>query len=245
MVRSLLVRGMIAGLLASLLAFAFARVVGEPQVEAAIAFEEQATHAMGGSHAHEMPELVSRDTQSGVGLFVGLGVFGAALGGLFALVFAFVHGRLGALGVRATSGLLALLGYIAIVLVPFFKYPPNPPAIGDPSTIGLRTALFFTMIGVSLAAMVVSVVAARRLGAQRDGWTVGLAAGAIFVVLATLAHALLPGINEVPAQFPATLLWQYRVAAFGIQAVLWAALGIVFAHLAGPVMAPGRRASRA
>ncbi|MFJ5383334.1 CbtA family protein [Cupriavidus sp. CER94] len=245
MVRRLLVRGMVAGFLASLLAFAFARVVGEPQVEAAIAFEEQATHAMGGSHAHEMPELVSRDTQSGIGLFVGLGVFGAALGGLFALVFAFVHGRLGALGVRATSGLLALLGYIAIVLVPFFKYPPNPPAIGDPSTIGLRTALFFTMIGVSLAAMVVSVVAARRLGAHRDGWTVSVAAGAIFVVLATLAHALLPGIDEVPAHFPATLLWQYRVAAFGIQAVLWAALGLLFARLADPVMAPGRRASRA
>ena len=245
MVRSLLVRGMIAGFLASLLAFAFARVVGEPQVEAAIAFEEQATHAMGGSHAHEMPELVSRETQAGAGLFIGLGVFGAALGGLFALVFAFVHGRmgaLGALGARGTSALLALLGYIAIVLVPFFKYPPNPPAIGDPSTIGLRTALFFTMIALSLAAMVVAVVAARRLAAHRDAWTVGLAAGAIFVVLGVLAHALLPEINEVPEHFPATLLWQYRVAAFGIQAVLWAALGIVFAHLAEPVMAPPRRA---
>ena len=233
---------MVAGFVASLLAFAFARVVGEPQVEAAIAFEEQATHAMGGSHAHEMPELVSRETQSGLGLFVGLGVFGAALGGLFALVFAFVHGRIGALGARATSALLAALGYIAIVLVPFFKYPPNPPAIGDPSTIGLRTALFFTMIGVSLAAMVVAVAVARRLAAQRDGWTTGLAAGATFVVLGVLAHALLPDINEVPEHFPATLLWQYRVAAFGIQAVLWAALGIVFAHLAAPVIAPRRRA---
>lgn len=245
MVRSLLVRGMIAGFLASLLAFAFARAVGEPQVEAAIAFEEHATHAMGGSHAHEMPELVSRQTQSGVGLFVGLGVFGGALGGLFALVFAFAHGRLGGLGVRATSGLLALLGYIAIVLVPFLKYPPNPPAIGDPSTIGLRTALFFTMIGVSLAAMVVAVVVARRLGAHRDGGARALVGGAVFVVLGALAHALLPAINEVPAHFPATLLWQYRVAAFGIQAVLWAALGIVFARLAEPVMAPRRRASRA
>jgi predicted cobalt transporter CbtA len=242
MVRSLLVRGMIAGFVASLLAFAFARVVGEPQVEAAIAFEEQAAHAMGGSHEHEMPELVSRETQAGAGLFIGLGVFGAALGGLFALVFAFVHGRMGALGARATSGLLALLGYIAIVLVPFFKYPPNPPAIGDPSTIGLRTALFFAMIAVSLAAMVVAVLAARRLAAHRDAWTMGLAAGAIFIVLGALAHVLLPDINEVPEHFPATLLWQYRVAAFGIQAVLWAALGIVFAHLAEPVMAPRRRA---
>lgn len=239
MVRSLLVRGMIAGLVASLLAFAFARVVGEPQVEAAIAFEDQAAHAMGGSHAHEMPELVSRDVQSGLGLFVGLGVFGSAVGGLFALVFAFAHGRLGALGARATSVLLAAMGYVAIVLLPFLKYPPNPPAVGDPSTIGLRTALFFTMIGASLLAMVVAVVASRRVVARfkiQDIWGRWLCAGAIFVVLGALVHAWLPEINEVPEHFPATLLWQYRVAAFGMQAVLWAALGLIFAHLAQPVM---------
>lgn len=238
MVRSLLVRGMLAGFLASLLAFGFARVVGEPQVEGAIAFEEQAAHAMGGSHAHEMPELVSRDVQAGAGLFVGVAVFGSALGGLFSLVFAFVYGRIGALGARTTSVLLALLGYVAIVLVPFLKYPPNPPAVGDPSTIGLRTALFFTMIGVSLAAMAVAVVAARRVFASRDAWTMWVGTGAIFVVLTVIVHALLPEINEVPDHFPATLLWQYRVAAFGMQAVLWAALGLIFARLVQPLMVP-------
>lgn len=238
MVRSLLVRGMLAGFLASLLAFGFARVVGEPQVEGAIAFEEQAAHAMGGSHAHEMPELVSRDVQAGPGLFVGVAVFGSALGGLFSLVFAFVYGRIGALGARTTSVLLALLGYVAIVLVPFLKYPPNPPAVGDPSTIGLRTALFFTMIGVSLAAMAVAVVAARRVFGSRDAWTMWVGTGAIFVVLTVIVHALLPEINEVPDHFPATLLWQYRVAAFGMQAVLWAALGLIFARLAQPLMVP-------
>lgn len=237
MVRSLLVRGMIAGFLASLLAFAFAKVVGEPQVEAAIAFEEQMTQAMGGSHAHEMPELVSRDVQSGLGLFVGLGVFGGAVGGLFALVFAFVYGRVGALGARATAMLLAALGYVAIVLVPFLKYPPNPPAIGDPSTIGLRTALFFTMIAVSLAAMAVAVVTARRLAARHGSWHAVVGASALFVLLALLAQALLPEINEVPDHFSAVLLWRFRMAAFGIQAVLWTVLGVAFASLAQPLLA--------
>ncbi len=168
MVRSLLVRGMLAGFLASVLAFGFAKMVGEPQVEAAIAVEEQMAEAMGGSHAHEMPELVSRDVQSGLGLLVGLGVFGSAVGGLFALGFAAVYGRVGAIGARATSLMLALLCYIAIVLVPFLKYPPNPPGVGDPSTIGMRTALFFTMIGLSLAAWLAGSCFVSARGAH--GW---------------------------------------------------------------------------
>ena len=40
MVRPLLVRGMIAGALAGVLAFAFAYAFGEPQVQAAINFED-------------------------------------------------------------------------------------------------------------------------------------------------------------------------------------------------------------
>ena len=40
MVRALLVRGMLAGALAGLLAFAFAWLFGEPQVNLAIGFEE-------------------------------------------------------------------------------------------------------------------------------------------------------------------------------------------------------------
>lgn len=237
MVRSLLVRGMLAGFLASVLAFGFAKMVGEPQVEAAIAVEEQMAEAMGGSHAHEMPELVSRDVQSGLGLLVGLGVFGSAVGGLFALGFAAVYGRVGAIGARATSLILALLGYIAIVLVPFLKYPPNPPGVGDPSTIGMRTALFFTMIGLSLAAMVIALVLARRFVLRVGAWRAWLGAGALFLVLTALAQALLPDINEIPGHFPAVLLWQYRVAAFGIQAVMWGALGLLFASLAQPLLA--------
>lgn len=237
MVRSLLVRGMLAGFLASVLAFGFAKMVGEPQVEAAIAVEEQMAEAMGGSHAHEMPELVSRNVQSGLGLLVGLGVFGSAVGGLFALGFAAVYGRVGAIGARATSLILALLGYIAIVLVPFLKYPPNPPGVGDPSTIGMRTALFFTMIGLSLAAMVIALVLARRFVLRVGAWRAWLGAGALFLVLTALAQALLPDINEIPGHFPAVLLWQYRVAAFGIQAVMWGALGLLFASLAQPLLA--------
>jgi len=136
MVGKLLLRGMLVGIVAGLLSFGFAKVFGEPSVARAIAFEAQMEAAKG-----ETPEaeLVSRDVQAGPGLLVGAVVYGAAIGGLFALVFAYAYGRVGSLGARETAALVALAGFIAVILVPFIKYPANPPSVGDPETIGKRT----------------------------------------------------------------------------------------------------------
>ena len=82
MARSLLVRGMLVGLLAGLLAFVFARLVGEPEVERAIAFETRMDQAKG--EAPE-PEMVSRGVQRSAGLLTGVAVYGTAIGGLFGL----------------------------------------------------------------------------------------------------------------------------------------------------------------
>jgi class 3 adenylate cyclase len=69
---------MLVGVLAGLLAFAFARTFSEPQIDWSIAFEEQAAE-----DADEAPELelVSRTTQAGIGLATGIVVYGAAVGG--------------------------------------------------------------------------------------------------------------------------------------------------------------------
>src|SRR5262245_5157272 len=135
-----LLRGMLAGIVAGLLAFGFARTFGEPQVDFAIAFEEQIAKAKG--EAPE-PEIVSRETQAGIGLLTAVTVFGAGIGGLFSLVFAYAYGRLSPFGVRETAALIAAAAFLTVFLVPGLKYPPNPPSIGDPETIKQRTELFF------------------------------------------------------------------------------------------------------
>jgi predicted cobalt transporter CbtA len=227
-IRTLLLRGMLVGIVAGLLAFAFARWIGEPQVERAIAFETSLDQASG--EAPE-PEMLSRKVQKSIGLLTGVVVYGAAIGGLFGLSFAFALGRINVTEPRALSVLLALLGFVAIVLVPQLKYPANPPAVGSPETIGTRTAAFFLLIAFSIAAMVLSLQVGRHLSRRYGAWNGHLLAACLYLVVVILVAHLVPEVDEVPANFPVTLMWRFRVAAFEIQAIMWATLGLLFGWL--------------
>lgn len=242
MVGRLLLRGMLVGALAGIFIFIFARIFGEPLVDWAIGFEEKAAQAAG--EAAE-PEIVSRATQAGLGLFTGAMIFATAVGGLFALVFAFVYGRIGALGARGTSALLAVGAFVAISLVPVLKYPANPPAVGNPETIGARTELFFIMIVASVVGLIVAVGFGRRLAARFGAWNGAILAGIGYIAFIALIQSLLPAINEVPEQFSAAVLWQFRIASLGMHAILWATLGLVFGAWAEHDLPPVRHRSTA
>lgn len=243
MVGRLLLRGMLVGIVAGLLSFAFLKVVGEPQVDRAIAFEARMdaakdkadeTLAKGmamPTHDHEV-ELVSRPVQAGLGLLTGVAVYSVAFGGLFALAFALVYGRAGGLGPRGTSAVLAVVGFVTLYGVPNLKYPANPPAVGDADSIGLRTGLYFGMILISLVGMVASGKLRLSVIERWGGWNAALIAGAFYIVAMVATALLLPGIDEVPEQFPASVLWQFRVASFGAQAIMWGSLGLLFGVLA-------------
>jgi hypothetical protein len=228
MTRSLLVRGMLVGLLAGLLAFVFARWVGEPEVERAIAIETSIDQSAGRSPE---PEMVSRKVQKSAGLLTGVVVYGTAIGGLFGLVFAFAYGRMGIFHPRMLSAVLAAMGFVAIVLIPTLKYPANPPSVGNPETIGVRTAAFFLLIVFSIAAMVLALQVGRRFSIRLGVWNSSLLAAALFLVIMAIVCHVFPIVDEIPAGFPVTLMWRFRVAALGIQAVMWATLGILFGWL--------------
>jgi predicted cobalt transporter CbtA len=226
---ALLVRGLIAGLFAGLLAGTFAYIVGEPKIDAAIAIEEA-----GHSHDHSAEEapLVSRDGQR-AGLFLATSLYGVALGGLFATGYTLLRRRFRTAGDSRVALGLAGLGYAGIVLVPFVKYPPNPPAVGDPDTITKRTVSYLLAIVLGLLAVWLAVWVARRVP-RRPEW-LPIAAGLLgFVAVVVAAYLVLPVINEVPEDFPATLLWRFRLASLGTQTVLWTVLGLGFAAALEP-----------
>jgi hypothetical protein len=257
MVRSLLIRGMLAGLLAGVLGFAFARQFGEPSVNTATAFESYVEYDL----HHEAPEeeLVSRPLQSSAGLGTGTLLYGVALGGMVALVFAAAYGRLGVLAARGTAALLGGLGFTAVYLVPFLKYPANPPSIGDPDTIQYRTAVYLVLILISIVAMVGAVMLQRRLVDRFDGWNATLIAAGAYIVVIGVCYLVFPGINEVPQQtlpsvadavtdtdvtFPPTVLWAFRISSLGLQVVMWTTIGLVFGALAHRQLEPGLQRAR-
>jgi Probable cobalt transporter subunit (CbtA) len=234
----LILYGLIIGVAAGLLAFGWARAFGEAPVESAIGFESAqneakaaAAVAAGQKAEEEEPEIFSRTVQSGIGLLTGLVVVGAGLGCLFAVLFAIANGRLGLLGPGPTSALLALLGLISVYVVPALKYPANPPSVGEPDTIKYRTALYFLMVAISIAATVGAAMMQRRLIGRKGPWNSTLAAMVLYLVVIGAAFLLLPAINEVPKSFPAVTLWDFRMASLGIQTVLWGSIGVLFGCL--------------
>jgi hypothetical protein len=234
MVRPLLIRGMLVGLVAGLLAFAFAYIFGEPQVQHAIDFEEQLARL---AHEPAEAELVSRGTQRTIGLLTGTTLVGIALGGTFSLVFAWAYGRIGALSARTTAAVLALGAYVTITLVPFTKYPANPPTIGNPATIGRRTVLFFAMIAITILTLVAAARIRRQLLARFGAWNASILAVGAFVAVIVVVQLVLPGVHETPKGFPADVLWRFRIASLGINATLWTTIGLGFGVAAERLLA--------
>ncbi|AQT73475.1 CbtA family protein [Streptomyces sp. fd1-xmd] len=233
--RTLLVRGMLAGLLAGAAAFLVAYLLGESEVDAAIAIEEAAA---GAGHGHGGEAPVSRALQATAGLATGVVLYGVALGGLAALIHCFALGRIGRLGPRATAALVTAGLFVTVTLVPFFKYPANPPAVGDPGTAARRTALYLLMIVLGMLLAAGAVMVGRRLAPKLGNGNASVAAGAAFVVLIGVSYAVLPGVDEVPAGFPAALIWDFRLASLAIQTTLWTTFGLAFGFLADRALVP-------
>jgi hypothetical protein len=233
---------MLVGVLAGLLAFVVAYVFGEPQVQRAIDFEE-ALAARSGVAADA--EVVSRGVQRTLGLLTGTVAVGVALGGMFSLVFAYAYGRIGVHGARLTAAVLALAAFATVTLIPFTKYPANPPTVGDPATIDKRTLLAFSMIAIAALALVAAVRVRTQVAERLGTWDATIVAGGVFVALIAVAQLILPAVHETPAGFPADVLYRFRLASLGINTTLWLTIGLGFGAAAERLLSTAPRRPRA
>ncbi|MDT0464958.1 CbtA family protein [Streptomyces gibsoniae] len=276
MEKRLILRGVIAGAVAGLLAFVFARIFAEPQIAKAIDYEsgrdaaqEALDKAAGIAPGAPDPDIFSRTIQANVGIGVGMVFFGIAMGALFAVAYAVCLGRVGNLRPRNLAMLVALGGFLGMYLVPFLKYPANPPAIGHPETIKDRGNLYLAMVVCSVVFLIGAVWLGKRLQPRFGNWNATLLAGAAYVVAIGIVMALLPQLGELSANvreyghhatetplpltdskgaivypgFPADVLFSFRFYSVAAQALLWASLGLVFAPMAERLLDPATRAS--
>ena len=218
--RRLIRDGVLAGLAGGLALALVLLLLGEESIGRAVALEQ------GGGDG-----TFSRGVQTVGGVLAAL-LWGTALGVVFAVVFAAVRRRLETRSDwRAAAGLAALC-FLTVNLVPFLKYPPNPPGVGDADSIGRRTALYMLMLAWSALAAAAAWSAGRRLGgrpASPEHLRVPTVVG-LYVAVVAVGLAGLPGSPDTVGA-PATLVWQFRLASLAGTAAFWAVSGVVFGWL--------------
>ena len=252
MEQKLVLRGLLAGALAGLLAFVFARIFVGPVIQSAVDYEggreaAQSTLEDTAGHQHgveEGAELFSRGVQQNLGAGLAQVVFGLAMGGVLAAVFCLAQRRASGVRTRVLALLAAGAGLLGVCLVPFVKYPANPPGIGLAGTIEARTSMYLLMVAISLAVLASAVWLGWKLVPRLGTWSACLVAGAAFVIVIGVAMAVLPSFEETPLPFqnvdgsvaypgfPAGVLADFRLYSIATQIVLWSALGLVFGVLA-------------
>ena len=215
----IILRGALSGVIAGILGFAFARVFAEPVIDKAIAYESRRddvlaalNKAAGRVVAPDGPEIFSRTIQSTIGIATGIIVFSAAMGALVAVAYLVLHGRF-RIRPRNLAWMIAGFGFLGVYLLPFVKYPANPPAIGHTFTITTRGQLYLSVVACSLILLGLAVCLARRLAPRFGLLGAVLIAAVAFLVVYGVVIGLLPSLGDLPGNVAASSQFGYARAA--------------------------------
>ncbi|MFD0746985.1 CbtA family protein [Phytohabitans flavus] len=230
MLRRAALAGLFAGVAASIVALA----VVEPQIDNALVIEE----ARSAGSTHEDP-VFGRSTQVVGGMIAAIAV-AVCLALVVGVVFARVRHRLPAATDFGRAALLAFLGFTTLALLPGLKYPANPPGVGDPETVTARTVQYLTLIAAAVAITWLAFLVHDRLAARP--WppayraAIGVAVAAVGYTALLMTWPATP--DSVPADIPAALLWDFRLASLAELAALWTVFGLSFGLLLTPRRVP-------
>ena len=142
-----LVSGAFAGLIHGTVNFA----IVEPYLDQAIGIENQNLFASG--EEEDTPEFWVeyegyRDWQKSGQILAGV-ILGMSIGSLFGIVFALSRKSLPGSNEIKKAVILAGIMWFTLYLIPFLKYPANPPTVGDGETVVLRAILYLSFIAIS------------------------------------------------------------------------------------------------
>ncbi len=244
--RTIVLAALILGIAAGLAGAVFHTVATEPRIEDAIDIEEaaaEADHAMAGEEPGDDGEdqvSVSRSDQRGAGLFLAYAATGAAFGLFLAVTSMSLRTTTGGPFRRVAVSGLVLAG--AITVAPWLKYPPNPPAVGDPDSVGERERLFVLL--VVLAALLLAGLAHLSARLRATGWTDHRRVAAVVaagLVTSALLFAALPASPD-PVPVPANLVWQFRLNSLTGNLLVWTlltiGLGVVWSEATSAARSP-------
>ncbi|GKS67002.1 membrane protein [Nitrosarchaeum sp.] len=126
-------------------------ILVEPYLDTAIGIENQ--HLFASGEEKDTPEFRAefdsyRYWQKGGQVLAGA-ILGTSIGALFGIVYAYSRSSLPGRTDLKKTFILAAIMWLTIYFIPFLKYPANPPTVGDPETVVLRSILYLSFIAIS------------------------------------------------------------------------------------------------
>ncbi len=221
----------IAGLIGGAVTAAFHSLLTERVIDKSIAVEKAMIVARGQA---PVPPVVDRATQR-KGLIVGFLMYGLTWGLFFGVLFHLTRPWQSPEWTGARSGVIvaSLTGW-SVAVLPFLKYPANPPGVGDPGTIAYRQGLYASFVVLSVAGTALSLALHRFLGLQGRAplrkrthcWPVA----AVYAAYAAAIYLSMPAIHDL-VQMPGELVLAFRALSLAGLVVFWVVLAGAFAWL--------------
>jgi len=214
-----LVSGAIAGFVHGTINFALV----EPYLDQAIGLENESLFASGEAEdnlefwaEYESYRIWQKSGQVLAGVILGL-----AMGSLFGIVYALSRNSLPGKTDVTKSVILAGVMWLTIYIIPFLKYPANPPTVGDGETVMLRAILYVSFIALSGIGVVIFYKLSQKL--QNNKKYFGLFGYVIFITI--LFFVMPENPDEITA--PMNLVNEFRfMSVLGVSS-FWLSVGLI------------------
>jgi predicted cobalt transporter CbtA len=118
--------------------------------------------------------------------------------------------------------------------MPALKYPPNPPAVGDPETIYYRQSLYVAFLAISgFSALGLAFLYRKMMVASLNNTK----KKAMIIIIPSAYAAIMAGAylamptNPDPINAPIDLVIGFRITSAITISMFWAVLGVIFGAL--------------
>jgi predicted cobalt transporter CbtA len=216
---------LLAGVISGLAYGAMNLLAVEPFIDQAIEIEIQ--NQINEGEDVDMQEVAQyRLWQKGGQLVAGM-ILGVSFASFYALVYGYSRKSLpGSSDVRK-SLFLASAVWLTIFMIPFLKYPGNPPVVGDPETIYYREAFYVAFIAISGLGALGFAFLYRKLSSIRSRKLIVPALYAAYIAGCYFAMPSNPDAITVPME----LITNFRIVTVITATIFWVILGITFGTL--------------
>lgn len=213
---------LISGAMAGLVHGSSNLVLVEPYLDEAIGIENQKLFSSG--EAEDTLDFWVeyqgyREWQKGGQLLAGV-ILGTSIGALFGIVYALSRNSLPGNNEVKKTLILAGLMWLTIYFIPFLKYPANPPTVGEPETVVLRSILYLSFIAISGFSSIGFYKLSKKFVGKKK--LISIAGYAVFI---SLVFFIMPE-NPDPITAPMELVAGFRIMSVLSVSTFWISVGL-------------------